>query len=623
MFETGTAGLAAEAGAAVAYEQPTLQQDDPKYQQELVAAQHEAVQQADLMEMYAKTAYDAMQNALSTGDYDTAAAMSQNYAQLSGNAAALRGAASGNLGQARAALAAYGAGGVNAAGIANMRSENYAAANGGGGYGYSTAAYTAAATYNSISYASQVAATGAMAATSYLVKEVAESWQNAETERAKADGTYTQSYDKVGNSDTESMYNSAITELDKKIAAASGEEKAALLEQKEALVAQKWETLQGHTEQSYQNWSSQHQETANALADLEHDPINDKLGEHVTGDNRKALSIINAGNVIERIERERNGETVEGISQADRDAYARWDREDRIDTIKEASSQLADERDRVQAADKERVASEIANVGQQANETSPGTGKEEGKGADAIARQPESQDVSPQAASESAAPAVAEQPVHTSASDTTATDSGESDQAARVQDVETAKSAAAQGIDPATVTGESARVDVAQQQPTETLETPASAGSPEGVETAQAEMAQSTQPPSNIEAARAQALQAVGKPAPQDPTGTAVAQQDASAMGDGQYHQMAASADHQATEQVAQAQTQGQQPQEYNRADFARMLVGSEMAGMLASLGVSGGQTVVANDVAPQQTYNSAYAAQQRYDAINQANGVA
>lgn len=567
---------------------------------EEAALQAQAMAVAAEFENASRAAYEAAQDP----NIDPSA-----RAELMANAQQLKGLAMQASSMHPRAVAAGGLASLNATGthaVNNSLSDRGQAA-AYASYASGGAAYAASAAASSAPYYSSVASTGAMAASAYLVNEVAESWQNAEMERALKEDpkVVEESYKNVGNSKSEAMFNSALAELDRKIAAEDDPtQKAALLEQRTALEENRWNTLEGHTVDAYGNMVERNGDAMERVAGvLGEDPLlNEKLGAHVTGDNRKALSLVDAHNLLERQAR---GDALTTEEQA---AIGRWEKAGVTNDIKQLGSEYIEERGRVAEADEGRIANELAGEGRQANENSPGTGKEEapsqGQGQQNVAEEP----------ARAAPAAVDASSGNTGSGDTSGTTGGDQEAAARVRDVETVKSAEAQGIDPATVGGEAERVQVAQQQSETTIGTPDSSGAPKVVATEQTAPAEAR---TAMDVARAQAAAAVAAPAA--PAATPGADTESSAMADGRYHQVGASTDHAATAQQMQPQ---QQVAGYNRDDFARLLVGSEVASLLGALGVTGGMNVANDTLSPQQTYNSAHAQQQRYDAINQANGI-
>ena len=265
---------------------------------ELAAAQREAAHQADMMESYAKAAYEASQVAEAAGDYETAANMRYNESIMRGNASLLRGAAmSNNLDYARSAAALYGAGSIGNSAVGNMR----AAANEAKSDAIFQSSENAAIYGTSNDYYSYQQFVDRSYASQYDLRN-----------QLIANGEYTTSTDTYFNSVTEAQWRTYEDDLKKRLEAETDPEKKASLQaeyddmfgSKDGKTSTQFMQLNDEAMKAHDAWADENPQLADEMHKMAEEG---KLPLNVDGvpdpKLRESLAIIDADKFLEMEDR--------------------------------------------------------------------------------------------------------------------------------------------------------------------------------------------------------------------------------------------------------------------------------------------------------------------------------
>lgn len=197
-------------------------------------------------------------------------------------------------------------------------------------------------------------------------------WQTNILNKLMASGDYISTHEEFGFSETESIFNQSIEDIDARIAAASGAEKEALLVQRQQLIDLQVKTNEQHTVEALENWSRQNPELAQRAADRNYPAsIEQELSGLDEGPNKQALRIIQASELVELQEKVAKGEKISPEQLQKLQEGQEWLNglsEEEKREIKASAQSLASERKKVQARDTELIAEQVAELNRKTEE---------------------------------------------------------------------------------------------------------------------------------------------------------------------------------------------------------------------------------------------------------------
>lgn len=138
------------------------------------------------------------------------------------------------------------------------------------------------------------------AVTGAAVLAGASEWRNALMDRLKASGEYHASLEGFGMSNTESMFNKAFEDIDKRLAAMpDGPQKDALLAERAEMIKEQVTTNERHTVEAFEKLKGAHPDAAAMAAEGSPSFIEQEMAGLPEGANKDALRLLKKADIIE------------------------------------------------------------------------------------------------------------------------------------------------------------------------------------------------------------------------------------------------------------------------------------------------------------------------------------